>query len=55
LHAAMDDNGTRIGLLAVAPTLAAGTLPAPGQAVFLASHLGADRIHTLGRWGTGSR
>ena len=54
LHAAMDDNGTRIGLLAVAPTLAAGTLPEPGQPVFLASHLGAERIHTLGRWGTAS-
>jgi hypothetical protein len=54
LHAAMDDNGTRIGLLAVAPKLAATPLPEPGQRVFLASHLGAERIHTLGRWGTGS-
>jgi hypothetical protein len=54
LSAAMDDHGTRTGLLAVAPTLAAGSFPAPDRHVFLASHLGAERIHTLGRWGAAS-
>ncbi len=54
LLAAMEDPGTRTGLLAVAPGLATGSIQAPEQPVFLASHLGTERIHTLGRWGTAS-
>jgi len=52
LRAAMEDPGTRTGLVAVAPTIDAGALPEPDQPVYLASHLGVERIHTLGRWGT---
>ena len=51
LRAAMADPVTRTGLLAVAPTLDTATLPAPDAPVFLAAHLGSERIHTLGRWG----
>jgi hypothetical protein len=51
LDAAMADPATRTGLLAVAPSIAAGTIPAQDQPLYLASHLGAERIHTLGRWG----
>jgi len=52
LNAAMNDTATRTGLLAVAPTIADGTIAAHVQPVHLAAHLGAERIHTLGRWGT---
>ena len=52
LRAAMDDHGTRTGLLAVAPSLTYAALPAPEQPVILTSYMGAERIHTLGRWGT---
>ena len=48
----MADPATRTGLLAVAPSIAAGTIPAQDQPTYLAAHLGAERIHTLGRWGT---
>jgi len=51
LAAAMAVPATRTGLLAVAPSLAEGTLPAREQPLYLAGHLGAARIHTLGRWG----
>jgi hypothetical protein len=51
LDAAMADPATRTGLLAVAPSIDAGTIPAPDQPTYLAAHLGAERIHTLGRWG----
>ena len=54
LRAAMMDPDTRIGILAVAPTVEAGTIPEPGRPTHLASHIGAERIHTLGRWGTSS-
>jgi hypothetical protein len=52
LDAAMADPAARTGLLAVAPTIASGTIAAPEQPGYLAAHLGAERIHTLGRWGT---
>jgi hypothetical protein len=51
LRAAMADPGTRIGLLAVAPNLDTAPIPEPDQPVYLGSHLGVERIHTLGRWG----
>jgi hypothetical protein len=54
LDAAMADPPTRTGLLAVAPSIADGTIAAREQPVHLAAHLGAERIHTLGRWGTTS-
>jgi hypothetical protein len=47
----MADPGTRIGLLAVAPNLDTAPIPEPDQPVYLGSHLGVERIHTLGRWG----
>ena len=52
LATAMADPDTRAGLLAVAPAVATGTIPGPAQTTYLAAHLGADRIHTLGQWGT---
>ena len=52
LDVAMADPATRTGLLAVAPSIAAGTIATPEQPVYLAAHLGAERIHTLGRWET---
>jgi hypothetical protein len=52
LDAAMADPATRTGLLAVAPSIADGTIAAQALPVYLAAHLGAERIHTLGRWGT---
>jgi hypothetical protein len=52
LRVAMADPETRAGLLAVTPAVGAGTILDPGQVTFLAAHLGADRIHTLGQWGT---
>jgi hypothetical protein len=51
LDAAMADPATRTGLLAVAPSIAAGTIAAREEPAYLATHLGAERIHTLGRWG----
>jgi hypothetical protein len=51
LDAAMNDPATRTGLLAVAPSIADGTILAHDQPTYLAAHLGAERIHTLGRWG----
>ena len=51
LRAAMADAGTAIALRAVAPSVDFATLPAPDRPHFLAAHLGAERIHTLGRWG----
>ncbi len=51
LHAAMSDPATRTGLNAVAPNFDAAKLPAPDAPVFLAAHLGSERVHTLGRWG----
>jgi hypothetical protein len=52
LRVAMADPGTRTGLRAVAPAVDAGPLPAMASPLFLAEHLGHERIHTLGRWGT---
>jgi hypothetical protein len=40
-----------VGLRAVAPAVEIATLPAPAAPVYLAAHLGRERIHTLGRWG----
>ncbi len=52
LHAAMADPETRAGILAVAPGIGNGTPRADSpDTIFLADRLGADRIHTLGRWG----
>ncbi len=50
LRGAMENADTRAGLLAVAPTIGTGTLREPEQPMYLAQ-IGADRIHTLGRWG----
>ena len=54
LDAAMADPATRTGLLTVAPSIAGATIPAPDQPAYLTAHLGAERIHTLGRWGPSS-
>jgi hypothetical protein len=54
LRVAMADPGTRTGLRAVAPAVEAGTLPAMASPLFLAEHLGHERIHTIGSWGTSS-
>jgi len=52
LHAAMANPETRAGVLAVAPDVAKGRpIPRPPTTVYLAEHLGIERIHTLGRWG----
>ena len=50
LRAAMENTDTRAGLLAVAPAIGTGKIREPEQPVNLAQ-VGADRIHTLGRWG----
>jgi len=52
LRVALADPETRAGVLAVAPDIETRTLAAPPNPVFLASRLGAERIHTLGRWGS---
>lgn len=51
LRVAMADPDTRAGLLAVAPAAATGTIPQMEKAIYLEGRLGAERIHTLGRWG----
>jgi hypothetical protein len=51
LHVAMADKGSSVGLRAVAPAIDTTSLPAQDRPLYLASHLGAERIHTLGRWG----
>jgi hypothetical protein len=51
LRLAMNDPDTRAGILAVAPDIdGIARLPCAPEAD-LAAHMGADRIHTLGRWG----
>jgi hypothetical protein len=50
LRAVMENTDTRAGLLAVAPAIGTGKIREPEQSVNLAQ-VGADRIHTLGRWG----
>jgi hypothetical protein len=52
LRLVMADPDARAGLNAVAPAIETGTIPEPVAPVSLAARLGADRIHTLGRWGT---
>jgi hypothetical protein len=54
LRTAMVDPETRAGILAVVPDIAKGTIPGPPEPVYLATRLGVDRIHTLGRWGAQS-
>jgi hypothetical protein len=54
LRLAMADPDTRSGLLAVAPGVATADIAAMGRAVYLAEEMGAERIHTLGRWGDAS-
>lgn len=44
---------TRAGLLAAAPAVLNGALPAPDRPAYLPEMAGAARIHTLGRWGAG--
>ena len=52
LHVAMTNPETRAGVLAVAPEVAKRrVIPGPQTPVYLAEHLGIERIHTLGRWG----
>ena len=53
LRAALTDPETRGGILALVPDLAHRAIPGPQAPAFLAERVGADRIHTLGRWGTG--
>ena len=53
LHVAMADPETRAGISAVAPDVAKGRpIPSPQSPVYLVEHLSAERIHTLGRWGS---
>jgi len=47
----LTDPDVRAGIAAVAPAAIAGQLPAPPSPVLLQDLLGAERIHTLGRWG----
>ena len=42
---------TRVGILAAAPDVLDGSIPAVEQPTYLRELLGAERIHTLGRWG----
>jgi hypothetical protein len=43
---------TRAGLMAAAPAAFARGLPAPDQPTFLRALAGAERVHTLGAWGS---
>ena len=51
LAAALTDVDVRAGITAVAPAAIAGRLPAPPAPLLLQDQLGAELIHTLGRWG----
>jgi len=51
LRAALADPETRAGILAVAPDIETRAVAATPDPVFLVGRLGAERIHTLGRWG----
>jgi hypothetical protein len=51
LRHAMTDPATGIGLRTVVPAISAETPPESEQPMYLAAHLGSERIHTLGRWG----
>jgi hypothetical protein len=51
LRMAMSDPDTRAGIFAVAPGIEERALPRSGAPLFLAAEPGADRMHTLGRWG----
>jgi len=51
LAQAMTDADVRAGIAAVAPMAVDGRLPAPPEPVVLQDLIGAERIHTLGRWG----
>ncbi len=53
LQAALVDPETRAGVLAVAPDIANRTAPIAPESSDLATVLGRERIHTLGRWGAG--
>ena len=48
---ALTDVDVRAGITAVAPAAIAGRLPAPPAPLLLQDQLGAELIHTLGRWG----
>jgi len=53
LAAAARDADTHAGLAAAAPGIFEASLPAPSTPVFVTELVGAERIHTLGRWGAG--
>ena len=53
LRVAMADPETSAGIRAIVPDLAQRTIPGPGAPALLPARVGADRIHTLGRWGNG--
>ncbi len=54
LALAMTGADVRAGIAAVAPAAIAGQLPAAPSLALLQEQLGAERIHTLGRWGPAS-
>jgi len=54
LRDALADPDTRAAIEAIVPGVERRALPAPPVPVFLADELGAERVHTLGRWGPGS-
>ncbi|MEO6565406.1 MAG: hypothetical protein ABIO63_05175 [Casimicrobiaceae bacterium] len=53
LTQAMTDADVRAGIVAVAPMAEDGQLAAPPEPVVLQDLIGAERLHTLGRWGPG--
>jgi hypothetical protein len=53
LAAAARDADTHAGLAAAAPGIFGDSLPAPSTPVYVTALVGADKIHTLGRWGAG--
>jgi hypothetical protein len=54
LRVALADPDTRAAIEAIVPDVERRAFRAPPAPVFLAEELGAERVHTLGRWGTGS-
>jgi hypothetical protein len=55
LHTALANDETRAGIAAIVPDIAGRTIAGSGTPMFLAEHLGAERIHTLGQWGAGAK
>ena len=52
LERAASNPDTRAGLLAMAPAVFDGALPAPDRPMYLSGIAGAKQARTLGRWGT---